>query len=328
MIYIAIGQLAGTALQKVASPVLVANDNLLVGPSCSDSTRHHTARKRYWGSAPSRSFDEHLRGRRKLALCVFFPPTCNGLLSLCRISQSALETDSELHVIEFGAEGTPAVSQEVDLPREVCIDYRALQSLPPAIRWSRLQTALAASLWRLWCWRSPAPFSRFCGSSAALHPQLANLGRYHAGLFPRITQRGILLSRLDELILRQLTHEWTTPARLYASAVRTSPQLSAWLTYTGDLYLANRLLAWATHTRGRLVEKQEQARAQKSEMMSWSFRWCPGAETILDHLPELDGAPQLLIGGAVAYDSKHPWCSRSDPKANMYVVRPRTPGGS
>lgn len=324
MIYIAIGQLAGTALKKVASPVLVANDNLLVGPSCRVWTRHRSARKRYWGSAPSRRLDEHLRSRQKQALCVLFPPTCNGLLSLCRISQSALETDSDLHVMELDAKGTPVVSHEVDLPRETCLDFDgALQGLPSAIRWSRLQTALAAGLWRLWCGRSPVAFSRFCGSSAALHPQLASLGRYHAGLFPRITQRGLLLSRLDELILRQLTHEWTTPARLYASAVRTSSPLAAWVTYTGDLYLANRLLAWANHAQGRLVEKQEQAGA-RSEMLAWSFRWRPGAEAILDTLPELESAPPQWIGGAVAYDSRHPWCSRADAKANTYVVRPVT----
>src|SRR5690606_19456753 len=102
---------------------------------------------------------------------------------------------------------------------------------------STLQTALAATLWRLWCRRSPVGFSRFCASGSSYHPQLANLGRYHAGQFPRQVGQVVTLSRVDELVLGQLSREWLTPVELFVSAIKTGSGLYAWFTHMGDLYL-------------------------------------------------------------------------------------------
>jgi hypothetical protein len=189
------------------------------------------------------------------------------------------------------------------------------------VRWSSFETAMAAALWRLWCRRSPVAFSRFCASASDLHFQLANLGRYHAGFFPRMTDRGLSLSRLDELILRQLSHEWLTPAALYAGALGGSPQLGSWTSHTGDLFVAARLLVWSHHTQDTIVERRKEYPSGGSEMLAWSFRWRKGGEAILDTLPEIQSAPPVEIGGAVAYDPERPWVCRFGIGGAPYVTR-------
>jgi hypothetical protein len=320
--HIAIGKLAGAALKKVLSPLVVADDNLVVGPSRVDAERHGVVRSRYWGSAPSRDVDKVLVHSPANAVVVALPGTLNGLLTLCRICSAALEKGREVYVLDLDQEASASAPEGSDPSREVPLDMRRLaRRLPPAVRWSSLETALAAAVWRLWCRRSPVAFSRFCASASVLHLQLANLVRYHAGFFPRVTDRSLSLSRVDELILRQLSHEWLTPAALYARAIGSAPQLGSWMSHTGDLYLAARLLAWSQHTQGSIVERRKESLPSGSEMLAWSFRWREGGEAILNTLPDVRTAPPVAIGGAVAYDPKRPWVCRFEGGGTPFVTR-------
>ena len=322
MVHIAIGRLAGAALAEVASPVVVADDNLLLGPSRADLQRHQAARARYWGGAPSPELHEELGRTSGAMLCVELPPTPSGLLSLCQVCSAAIERGREVLVVDLGSESPGAYPQALDPAQKVHMDApEASLHRPPAARWSQLETALAATLWRLWCRRSPVAFSRFCASGSALHPQIANLSRYHAGLFPRALGPGLLLSRLDDLILRQLSREWLTPARVFRNAMEAGLELDAWLSHTGDLHLAARLLAWSRHTRGRVVERREEHPGSPAEMTRWSFRWRAGGEAILDWLPTLGAAPPFAVGGAVAYDPERPWVGRLDIAGEPYLSR-------
>lgn len=311
-VHVALGGIAGAALEEIASPVIVDDDNLLLGPSSANATRHRALRARYWGSAPSSDLERELARAAGPILCVDLPPTPGGLLSLCRICDRAIEQGRNVSVIALGSEAAAAPSQGIGPARAVYLDGEAiLRDRPPAVQWSKLQTAFAATLWRLWCRRSPVAFSRFCASGGALHPQLANLGRYHAGFFPRASE-GLLLSRLDELVLRQLSRDWMTPTQVFMKSAAAGSELDAWVSHTGDMYLAARLLAWSRHMRGRIVEKQRAGEASPSEMTEWSFRWCEGGEAILAKLPSLDAAPRIAVGGAVAHDPEHPWVCRLD----------------
>jgi hypothetical protein len=322
MVHIAIGRLASAALAEVASPVVVADDNLLLGPSRAGLKRHQAARARYWGGSPSPELHEELARTSSSMLCVELPPTPSGLLSLCQVCSAAIERGREVLVVDLGAESSGAYPQALDPAHRVHIDAEeASRHRPPAARWSKLETALAATLWRLWCRRSPVAFSRFCASGSALHPQIANLSRYHAGLFPRAVGPGISLSRLDELILRQLSREWSTPARVFRNAMAAGSELDAWISHTGDLHLAARLLAWSRHTRGRIVERRREHPVSSAEMTTWSFRWRAGGEAILDRLPTLGAAPPLAVGGAVAYDPDRRWVGRLDVAGRPYVSR-------
>src|SRR5215212_4509657 len=102
--HIAFGKLAGAALEKVLSPLVVADDNLLMGPSRIDAERHGVARARYWGSAPSRDVDNVLADSSVNAVVVALSGTLNGLLTLSRICSAALEKGREVYVLDVGQE--------------------------------------------------------------------------------------------------------------------------------------------------------------------------------------------------------------------------------
>ncbi|MFS8066827.1 MAG: hypothetical protein ACMG6S_10685 [Byssovorax sp.] len=205
-VHVAIGRIAGTVLAEIAAPMLVEEDNLLIGPSSTDVMRHRSLRARLWGRAPSVELEKELARTPGPLLCVNLPPTPAGLLSLCRICDLALAQSRRVSVLELEPEGPSPLSAGIDPGRTIYIDEAAiLRGRPPAALWSPLQQAFAAMLWRSWCHRSPVAFSVACATGSTLHPQLANLGRYQAGFFPRVSGRGLVISRFDELVLRSLS---------------------------------------------------------------------------------------------------------------------------
>ncbi|WP_437953769.1 hypothetical protein WME98_25980 [Sorangium sp. So ce296] len=321
VVYVAIGRVAGAELAKNVSPVLNDDDNLLLGPSSAEPRRHPAVRARYWGSSPSAKLDKELARRRGPAICVALPPTPGGLLSFCRVCASAIERNRAVSVIDLGRELLGEPPQGPDPAKAIEADVsEVLRRKPPMAERSSLEVALAATLWHLWCRRSPVAFSRFCASGGRLHPQLANLGRYHAGQFPRHVGQVVLLSRFDELVLRELSREWLTPLDMFVNAMKARTGLYDWFTHMGDLYLTRRLLEWARHGQGRSVERREHP-GEPSDMKRWSFRWRAGSEALLDALPDLRIAPPVPIGGAVAYDAGRPWVCRFDLRGTPYLSR-------
>ncbi|WP_437933276.1 hypothetical protein [Sorangium sp. So ce341] len=327
MVHVAIGRIAQSELKKTVSPVVVEDDNLLLGPSSADPARHRAVRSRYWGSEPSAELNEELARPDGPPICVALPPTVSGLLSFCRICASGLERRRAVFIVDLGSHAVP-FPQGCDPAEELYFDVaEALRRNPSMIRCSELELALLATLWKLWCRRSPVAIARFCASGGTLHPQLANLGRYLAGYFPRQSGGDLLLSRLDELLLRQLSREWITPTKVFTNALRENQGLHAWLAHIGDLFVPKRLLEWSRHGDGRSVERKEHPE-KPSEMNRWSFRWRAGGEAILDALPSLRDAPPISIGGAVAYDADRPWVCRFAAGGTPYLSRLGSAAGS
>lgn len=321
-IHIAVGGVLGSALAEMVSPVLVLTDSLLLGASRADAKRHQVVRSRAWGQPPSPELYEELARTSGPTIRVLFPATPGGLLGVSHICSLAIGSEREVEARELQTKDAPLHPRGVDPAEEPYLDADvALRHSQPAARWTRLEIALAATLWRLWCRRSPVALSRFCVSGAPLHPSLANLGCFHAGFFPRIMDQGLSLSRLDELILRQLSREWSTPARMLVRTMTSGSELGAWLSHTGDLYLAARLLAWSRHSRGRIVERRRERPANPADMTRWSFRWAAGGEAVLETLPSVEAAPPVAVGGAVAYAPDHPWVSRVSTAGRPYVDR-------
>lgn len=321
-VYVAMGRIAGAALAKVASPVVAEDDNLLLGPSRVDPKRHRAARLRYWGGEPSADLNEELARPDGPPVCVALPPTPGGLMSLCRICASVVERGRTVFVVDLSPDAAGVFPRGPGPGRAISLNVAdALLRKPPVVQWSKLETALAATLWKLWCRRSPVAFSRFCASGSTFHPQLANLGRYHAGLFPRRAGHGLYLSRFDELLLRQLSREWLSPVKVFANAINAKSELDAWFSHTGDLYVAKRLNEWYRHTRGRIIERRSAHHPRPSEMTRWCFRWRAGSEGILEALPSLQTAPPVSIGGATAYDPDHAWVCRFDARGAPYLSR-------
>jgi hypothetical protein len=302
-LYVGVGHVAADALGKLVSPVVADSDNLILGPSRASMRQHQAARTRYWGSSPSKDLDDRLRGAS--SLCVVLPPSPGALLSLSRDCAAVDTRDCRVFVADVGA--APSFPATID-PTEVPFD---VPSDVVPVRWSALQVSMAAALWHLWCRRSPTAFSTFCSSAGRRHPVMANLCRCHAGFFPRMTPNGLTVSRLDELILRELSDDWLTPVDVTVNALNRGSPLSAWLSLVGDVYIAARLLAWSRHTGGQYVESREEPDAT-SEMKRWSFRWnSQGGRAILQGLSRIDIAPPTEIGGAVAHGSANPWVVRS-----------------
>lgn len=321
-IHVAVGRVAGAALAKVASPVVADDDNLLLGPSRVDPKRHRAARVRYWGGEPSTDLNEELARSDGPPVCVALPPTPGGLMSLCRICASVVEHGRTVFVVDLSPETAGTFPQGPGPGRAISIYVAdALLRKPSVVQWSKLETTLAATLWKLWCRRSPVAFSRFCASGSMFHPQLANLGRYHAGLFPRRAGNGLLPSLFDELLLRQLSQEWLSPVKVYANALNAGSELAAWFPHTGDLYIAKRLNEWYHHTRGRIIERRNAHHPRPSEMTRWSFRWRAGSEAILEALPSVQAAPPVSIGGATAYDPDRAWVCQFDARGTPYLSR-------
>jgi hypothetical protein len=302
-LYVAVGHVAADALGKRVSPVVADGDNLILGPSRAGMQQHQAARTRYWGSSPSKHLDDGLRGAS--SLCVVLPPSPGALLGLSRVCAAVGARDCRVFVADVGvAPSFPATIDPTEAPFNVPSDV-----VP--IPWSALQVSVAAALWHLWCRRSPTAFSTFCSTAGRSHPVMANLCRCHAGFFPRLAPNGLTMSRLDELILRELSDDWLTPVDVTVNALNRGSPLSAWLSIIGDVYIAARLLAWSRHTGGQYVEGREEPDAT-SEMKGWSFRWnSEGGRAILLRLPRVDIAPPTEIGGAVAHGSANPWVVRS-----------------
>lgn len=309
-VYVASGRISGAALARALPPVVADEDDLLLGPSRVKVRQHRIAREQYWGRAPSRRLDVELV-RGTAPLCVVLAPTLGSLLTVTRVCSVALGRGREVQVVDLGEGVAVPPPQGADPGSAVHADAESIAPrLSSAVVWSRLEMALAATVWRLWCRRSPTAFSRFCALAGPLHPLLGNLGRYHAGWFPRVDGDRLLVSRCDDVLLRQLSRDWLTPVKIFANAVSAETPLASWASYTGDLYVLKRLTEWATHTGGRIVERREES--HESEMLAWSFRWAEGGEAILDALPTLDGAPPALLGGATAYDAARPWVCRME----------------
>lgn len=322
MVHVAIGTVAGMDLAKGVSPVLVNNDNLLFGPSSIGLKRNRVVRAQYWGGEPSFELNEELARGAGPPLCVWLPPTPHGFLSLFQICAVALKRERTVFVVDLAPVIPAPLPQGPDPAPAPYVDVaKILPHPPPAAKWSKREMESAATLWRLWCRRSPVGFSKLCASEDEQNPARANLGRYHAGNFPRYVDRRLLLSRFDELLLRQLSQEWISPVKVYVNAVNAEAGLYAWLSHMGDLCVVERLLEWSRHTRGRIVERQKEPLVRPSAMKRWSFRWASGAESILDALPSLRAAPPVSIGGAVAYDPEHPWVCRFDATGTPYIRR-------
>lgn len=309
--HVAIGGIAGAVLSDLTSPVVVASDNLLLGPANTHPSRHRDLRAEYWGKDALLSLPKARDRSGDLPICVWLPPTPNAFLILCQIAARALKRERKLFVVDLSLVVPATPPRGIDPGPAPYVDAATvLPSAPPATMWSTRETESAAELWRLWCRRSPTHFSKRC--SHAQSPALANLGRIHAGTFPTYAGRKLSLSRLDELLLRQLSPEWRTPAEVFSRASREEAEFEAWLSHLGDLYVARRLREWARHSQGGIVERKREPQARSSAMQRWSFRWARGGEAILDELPSVSMAPPLFLGGAVAYDTAHIWVSCVD----------------
>jgi hypothetical protein len=300
--------------RMVRSPVVVVEDNLLVGPSSKVLEVHYAMRTKYCGYSPSTSLDERLACATPYSgLCVCLGPNLRDFLNLCRICAFLPKAKNRIYNVFLDMSNLHAPTSQFDPRHALLIDYNKSLSLRPnrfkvKTPWTRQQAMFPATLWNLWCAPSPEAFSSYCAEARENDDLFDDLGRYHAGFFPRsgIHANELALSRFDELVIRQLflakgQRHWSTTAQLSEG----STALDAWLSHTGLQFLETRLHAWCDHTQQRIVERWKPPAGFREK--SWEFNLTAMGESFLEGMPSFDAAPPLHIGGAVAYERHRPW---------------------
>jgi hypothetical protein len=319
MFYVVIDRTAAEVMsRRVRSPVVVVEDNLLVGPSSKVLARHRAMRAHYWGFSSATHLEARLTSVCPYTgVCVCLGPNLRDFLSLCRVCAFLPTAENCVYSVSLDVNNHDEPTSLFDPRRALVIDYnKSLPLRPTRIKvktpWTYQQAMFPATLWNLWCDPSPEAFSKYCVAATESDDLFDDFGRYHAGFFPRlgIHANGLGLSRFDELVFQQLfdarmLREWSTAAQLSAG----SPALEAWLSHTGGKFFETRLQAWSDHTQDRIVARR---RAPDSLLeATWEFRLTATGEGFLERMPSFEAAPPVQIGGAVAYDRHRPWINNS-----------------
>src|SRR5580658_10769220 len=151
-VHVALSHILSEELRRLVSPVVTVRDNVLMGPSSTDLKRHQALRARYGTSPPSTDIASEIGTQGPL--CLYLPPTASALLTLCRICSIAIQTKREIFVVSLGAR-PPGRSRGIDPHPPIVRNVAALLRRARPVRWSSIEVAFAATLWKLWCRRSP-----------------------------------------------------------------------------------------------------------------------------------------------------------------------------
>lgn len=158
-----------------------------------------------------------------------------------------------------------------------------------------------AALWSQYASPSPLAFdeSRRRGSSA--FPELTTSAELHGAWFPRLADRRLRLSELDEVLLGGLGQSWI---RFSDIAQMLPPdQLARLVRPFVAFFCVERLRAWAAHG---AVEYEPIA--DENPYASDRFRATARTRTLIDHgLDGVGDAPPLHVGGCLVNDPASPW---------------------
>ena len=162
----------------------------------------------------------------------------------------------------------------------------------------------AARNWRAFTGRLPTAFNNRC--RAAGISELNRFGKYHAGFFPRLAEKGLRVSLLDELLLTCVGEAWSLPSQII---LRQSPEgiaLRSWLACAGDVSLGRRLRDWARHS---IPDPVLESETTESDHILRGVRYrlsSRGRALLKQGIRSVAEAPTCFIGGGTAYDPQVP----------------------
>lgn len=289
-------------------------DNLLVGPCGSDPGTHIKQRCEFWG----------LEGRERTQFRSAFDKLIGALKSRRRIVvwTSGLWSD-RLALWALCAWWLAFRDQNSDLLEVVVVGdapkdgfSRGFVRMTPGDARRALDNARAQSLTRTQqmarYWRKVSgryPILSAVGARAGrTRKDLAELGAYQAGYFPRMGECAIQLSRFDELLFSCLDKDWRTPADVFVHRSSAGEELRAkWMTRTGDIFLALRLQKWAEHRGADAALECVPHRPDRS-MLEARYRLSKAGDAIKEHgLAEIAQGAPLAVWGVLAYNATEPW---------------------
>lgn len=305
-------------LRMGASSVVPASDCLVVGPSRRDAGEHARARELFWGS--SEAFDQldspHICWKPPVVLWV--SSNLHERVNLWRacswMRQVGIPFD-DVAVIDLEPVAT---SRRLDEPAPTfeCVDSVSdhpdavlLERLDEAQPWPRERYERAVQLWAMYADSDPLPFVESCARGVDGFPELASLWALLSCFHARRAPDGrLLLSRFDELLLELLSEEWRTPLAVFCHKSQQGRELRGFLSYTGDLFVADRLNQWADHDASAIVERAPGPKPDASAMLSNVYRLTTrGTQLRNKGLDRLSDAPALPVAGIEAYSIKNPW---------------------
>jgi hypothetical protein len=165
-------------------------------------------------------------------------------------------------------------------------------------------------LWHRYVDADRSRFARTCARGLDGFPELSSVWAVTSNFFPRQTADGVLhLSRYDELLLRRLKKDWSTPVIIYAYGPDEWNDLGF---CTGDLFVPLRLDHWVGHGSSPAVERAPGPRGPDHLMLSSVYRLTERGRQLRTELSELADAPRFPIGGTEAYAPEDPWVLRDD----------------
>ncbi|WP_437578301.1 hypothetical protein [Sorangium sp. So ce887] len=312
-------------LRMGASSVVPASDCLVIGPSRQDAEEHARAREMFWAS--SEKFDRLHSSEIcwKPPVVLWASSSVHERLNLWRacswLHQVGISYD-EVTVIDFAP---LAISRELDEPAPMfeCTDSVSdrsdailLERLDKAQSWPRERYDRAAQLWAMYADADPRPFVESCARGVEGFPELASLWALLSCFHARRTPDGrLLLSRFDELLLELLSEEWRTPLAVFCHKSQQGTELRGFLSYTGDLFLVDRLNHWADHDASAAVERAPGPKPPNAgyPMLSEVYRLTERGMRLRDKgLDQLTDAPSLPIAGTEAYSPSTPWMLLED----------------
>jgi hypothetical protein len=312
-IHIATSEEIGRAVRRgLRLPVSFVSDNLLVGPYASDPEVHCQQRCDFWG----------LRGREGTRFRASFRELIGAAQSRQRVITwtSPLWSDT-VALWGFCAWRLHHWPEQPDLDIVVLGDAsetgfgRGSIRVTPADTRRGLDGARALSLthvkdmarcWRKVSDRSPV-LSAEGGRTGRGRKELADLGTYQAGFFPRMDGRALALSRFDELLFSCLDKQWSAPVDVFVHRSSAGEELRKWLTLTGDVFLAMRLRQWAGH-HGAKAALESEPYQPENVLKEARYRLSDAGHAIQRHgLAEIAQGAPLPVWGVMAYDPMTPW---------------------
>jgi hypothetical protein len=318
-IHIATSAEIGKAVRRgLRLPVGNATDNLLVGPCASDSEVHCQQRCDFWGlrgreASRFRASFRQLIGAVQSAqpVIAWTSPLWSDTLALWGLCAWRLAHHPEQPEVELVVLGDASdTGFDRGSIRVTPADARRAQDGARALSLTRVQDM--ARCWQAVCGRSPV-LSAGGGRTGRARKEIAPLGTFQAGFFPRLDGRALALSRFDALLFSCLGKRWSSPVDVFVRRSPAGEELRKWLTLTGDVFLAMRLRHWAGHQGARAALETEPY--QPANIMKEArYRLSDAGDALQrDGLAEITLGAPLPVWGATAYDPLAPWVVTDDP---------------
>ncbi|MFT3766694.1 MAG: hypothetical protein QM820_14440 [Minicystis sp.] len=307
-------EFGGVIARTLRTPVCFVTENLLLGPCAGDPEEHARVRSDFWNlrgqdrarfRAAFRDLGAAIQSRDRLVLWTTRSLADTAALWwLCAWRLLHRPLQPTLDLVVLGPDpGTAIGLDRINIRVRADDVRRGLDQFRPL---SLTRARRMARGWRKLT--GHAPLSVPAGGRVDQDRRdLLDLAAYEAGFFPRLTARGLALSRFDELIFSCLGDDGLTPVEVFVHDSVAGKELRRWMPHTGDVLLATRLAQWAEH-RGEEAALQREPVRPENAMMAARYRLSKVGKAIRRRgLQEIAQGPPLPVFGAVAYAPLAPW---------------------